>query len=464
MKKSPNQINIEKMQERMEQIKKVSPSMCTAKWLQSTVYLMNGFTHSCHHPSAHKIPLSEIKNNPGALHNTNWKKKQRRLMLEGQRPSECQYCWNIEDLDGNHVSDRTYKSTDMGWSMPYLDRTTSATEDINPSYLEVAFENTCNLKCAYCTPDISSKWMEEIQQFGAYPTSHNTGNLDWLKQQDRMPIPNREENPYVDAFWEWWPDLYEDLNTFRITGGEPLLSKNTWKILEYVKENPRSDFNLAINTNMDVPDQFIDKLIEYHREISPNINSFDIYTSCEAAGKQAEYIRFGLNYDKFMINVMKFLENTDPQSKIHFMVTFNALSITTFEQFLSDIWNLRIDFNEDDALNRIPMMINYLRWPPFMSMQILPRDIKEKYSDKYKAYVNAHTRNTSPNKAGRFYLEEIDQIERLTEFMMQEPLTIIQDKRDFGIYFEEYDKRRATNFNSTFPELNEFFEDCKKDE
>ncbi len=142
-------------------------------------------------------------------------------MLEGLRPSECQYCWNIEDLDGDHFSDRTYKSTDMEWSMPYLDRTNSATENINPSYLEVAFENTCNLKCAYCTPDISSKWMEEIQQFGPYPTSNNTGNIEWLKQQDRMPILNREENPYVDAFWDWWPDLYKDLNTFRITGGEP---------------------------------------------------------------------------------------------------------------------------------------------------------------------------------------------------------------------------------------------------
>ena len=213
---------------------------------------------------------------------------------------------------------------------------------------------------------------------------------------------------------------------------------------------------------MAVPDNLIDKLIEYHREISPNINSFDIYTSCEAAGKQAEYIRFGLDYNKFMSNIKKFLENTDPKSKVHFMITFNALSITTFEQFLSDIWNLRVEFNDDDALNRIPMMTNYLRWPLFMSMQILPRDIKEKYSDKYRTYVNAHSRTTSPDKAGRFYLEEIDQIERLTKFMMQEPSTILLDRKDFGIYFEEYDRRRGTNFNYTFPLLNKFFEECRK--
>jgi len=45
---------------------------------------------------------------------------------------------------------------------------------------------------------------------------------------------------------------------------------------------------------------------------------------------------------------------------------------------------------------------------------------------------------------------------------MQEPLTMVQDRKDFGIYFEEYDRRKTTDFNSTFPELSEFFENCKK--
>ena len=32
--------------------------------------------HSCHHPPTHKIPLDEIKANPKALHNTQYKKQQ----------------------------------------------------------------------------------------------------------------------------------------------------------------------------------------------------------------------------------------------------------------------------------------------------------------------------------------------------------------------------------------------------
>jgi organic radical activating enzyme len=462
--KTPNQINVENMLSRMEEveIQSGSSTMCLAKWLQSTVYLMNGHTHSCHHPSAHKIPISEIKANPSALHNTQHKIKVREEMLQGQRPKECQYCWNVENLPGKHVSDRTYKSADIQWAHPHLDAVIASGNgtDIAPTYLEVMFDNTCNFKCMYCTPDISSKWMEEIERFGPYPTSTKLGSLTWLKQIGKMPIPRKEENPYIDAFWQWWPSLYLSLNTFRITGGEPLLSKNTWRVLDYIKANPRKDFTIAINTNMQVPDDLIDKLITYYNDIAPNVKSFDIFTSCEAKGEQADYIRYGMNYNKFMSNCRRLLSETN--ARLHFMITFNALSVTTFTEFLKDIWQMRVDFNEDDADNRIPMMISYLRWPQFQDVRILPKDIKDKFASQVRAYVLAHTRNTSPDKAGRFYLEEIDQVERLCEYMY-EPLDasyLQQQYIDFGNFFREYDDRRDTRFDDAFPQLTDFYTFC----
>ena len=103
------------------QLDDISTSYCTAKWLQVTLHLQNGRTHSCHHPSTHKIPELELKNNPSALHNTSFKKKQRLDMLNGIRPKECQYCWNIEDLPGDHISDRVIKSGDYTWSLDKLE-------------------------------------------------------------------------------------------------------------------------------------------------------------------------------------------------------------------------------------------------------------------------------------------------------------------------------------------------------
>lgn len=464
--KSQNQILVDEMKNRMAEIEQRSGSqtMCMAKWNQSTVYLMNGHTHSCHHPSPHKIPLTEIQRSPKALHNTEHKIQRRQEMLAGERPKECQYCWNVEDLPGNHMSDRTYKSTSP-WSYPSLQAVLDSKEgrDINPTYLEVAFDNACNLKCMYCSPDISSKWMEESERYGPYTrTSNNVGGIEWLKRIGKMPIPIKEENPYVDAFWAWWPELYQSLHTFRITGGEPLMSKNTWRLLEEIKNNPRPDFELAINTNMQVPDALIDRFIDYYNAIAPNIKSFEVFTSCEATGKQAEYIRTGMNYDSFLANCRKFLSRTGNLSRLNFMITFNILSLSTFKGFLSDIWQLRADFNEADAFNRIPMMVNYLRWPQFQDVRVAPQHIKERYLAEIKEFVYSNTRTTSDNKSARFYLEELDQIERLGEYMF-EPLTaehLNKQMSDFGGFFPEYDDRRGLNFDATFPELSDFLTEC----
>ena len=51
-------------------------------------------------------------------------------------------------------------------------------EDYNPKYVEVSFSNTCNFKCSYCGPQYSSKWVEEINQFGPYKTSTRFNDIE----------------------------------------------------------------------------------------------------------------------------------------------------------------------------------------------------------------------------------------------------------------------------------------------
>ena len=77
-----NEDRIQELNRRRDILNNVSPSFCTAKWLQTTLLLQNGYNHSCHHPSPHKIPLEELKDNPAALHNSRFKKAQRAMMLE----------------------------------------------------------------------------------------------------------------------------------------------------------------------------------------------------------------------------------------------------------------------------------------------------------------------------------------------------------------------------------------------
>ena len=199
------------------------PGFCLAKWTQVTMHLGSGLTHSCHHPEPHKIPLEELKDDPGALHNTQFKKERRKEMLNGERPAECDYCWRIEDDESGNFSDRVNKSLDP-YSLQYHDEIKFSTgdENIYPKYVEVSFGNVCNFKCSYCGPTFSSKWAEEIKHDGPYKFSDGSTFNEAFQEVDNKS----QDNPYTDAFWEWFPEALSHMHTFRVTGGEPLLSKH----------------------------------------------------------------------------------------------------------------------------------------------------------------------------------------------------------------------------------------------
>ena len=69
-------------------LNKTGCGFCLAKWYHVSMHLHTGQNHSCYHPHVHKIPLEEIKEDVNALHNTKWKKEQRKTMLEVLREHE----------------------------------------------------------------------------------------------------------------------------------------------------------------------------------------------------------------------------------------------------------------------------------------------------------------------------------------------------------------------------------------
>jgi len=452
-----NEAHITELKSKVIKINNISPSFCSAKWLQTTLYLQNGYNHSCHHPSPHKIPIEEVLADPAALHNSKFKKEQRRKMLNGERPSECDYCWKVEDLDKTYFSDRHYKTSDT-WAWDRIDEVSKADpiENINPSYLEVSFSNACNFKCSYCSPEISSRWLEEIQQHGPYPTVNSNHNLIWLKEVGRYPYKNSDDNPYIDAFWKWFPDLIKTLRVFRITGGEPLMSKEVWRVLDYIKCNPQPELELAINTNLCVDDKLIDRFIETVNGLAGSVKRIDVYTSLESTGAQAEYSRYGLNYSQWQNNMRKVLDNTG--CTVSIMTTINVLSLPTTIDFIETVMQLRREYNNDFAYNRIPISINYLRWPPHLSVKILPSQMRKDYAESILLATEQWLKYYTKDKYARLYLEEWDQIKRFCDFLVQDEDLPIK-RTDFVLFIREYDKRRGTDFEQTFPELKHLLKD-----
>jgi organic radical activating enzyme len=460
---NPYQIQL---METKQQLDNVSSSFCVAKWKQVTMHLQNGHTHSCHHPRTHLVSLDEIEKNPTALHNSQYKKEQRKLMLNGERPSECDYCWKVED-QGDNLSDRIYKSTEQ-WARPYIDDIVSKPWDdnVDPSYVEVSFGNVCNFKCSYCAPHISSQWMEEIEKYGAYPTTDKFNNLEWIKSQKMMPIPNKDDNQYVEAFWKWWPTMYKNLKHFRITGGEPLLNKNTFKVLDYIIENPNPDLEVSINTNLNPPVEVFDKFLEKVKIIidEKKVKNFKLFTSAEAYGKQAEYIRYGMNYDEWLSNIHKAFR-VIPKIQFTVMSTYNILSLPSYTRFLNDVIEVKNMYGRYDNL-RTPMLLDipYLRFPDHQAIFIIKKDmlnmIYDQVTHMYKNLEYSHWSGTANQAFFEFEADKLKRIYYLARDHKENEQTNIS-RRNFVAFIDEHDRRRGTNFLETFPELGDFYSFCK---
>ena len=449
-----------------KKLDKVGCGFCLAKWTQVTMHLGTGLTHSCHHPVQHKIPIRELQTNPTALHNTRFKKKKRKEMLENKRPQECNYCWNIED-NSNSFSDRTFKSAEP-WSLDQYEtiKNTPWNKDYNPRYVEVSFANTCNFKCAYCGPQYSSKWVEEIEKHGEYSTSTQFNSIELLRQRNEMPYKQTEYNPYVEAFWKWWPSLFPDLHTFRITGGEPLLSPNTFKVLEYIQENYQQNPNLslAINTNLGVPQKLIDKLIVIAKDLVDNnkVREFIIFTSIEATGRQAEYVRNGLNAETFWNNIDNLLTQL-PKVTVNIMAAFNALSVFTYSELVDKVLEMKKRHHNNERYWYTPLQLDtaYIRWPPHLSVKILDREHKELILEAAKKALHYGANAMTKVKYG-FTDVEIQKIKRTYDFAISnDSFDKEKYRKDFSTFITQSDQRNGTNFEEVFPELKDLYNEYK---
>jgi organic radical activating enzyme len=429
----------------------ISSSFCAAKWYNATIWLGSGQTTSCHHPPAHAIDVEAIKTNPKALHNTTRKKLDRSQMQSGLRPVGCEYCWKIEDMGRDAISDRVYKSKIYPIEALHEAAETPPDNDVDLKTLEISFDRTCNFACSYCNPAFSSTWVNDIKRNGPYTNLKSDGRNHFTHAHDSSQLYSfGEHNPYVDAFFAWWEtDLHRTLQELRITGGEPLMSGYTWKLIDWFKTNQgRSNTKLAINSNLGMPHE---KLLDFIERVK-DIPHLEIYTSNEAVSGAASYIRDGLDYDQWMHNVQELLEQ-DSIKAMHFMCTINALCLTTLPNFLSQLMGLKQKYGKE----RVSFTLNILRFPSFQSPLVLPDDLRTQFKNNLQAWLDTYRAHPMMHE------HEVNHLQRLIDYLdvvktpHSETFNMPSLLNDFKKFYQQYDQRRGKDFTATFPALEEWY-------
>jgi len=316
--------------------------------------------------------------------------------------------------------------------------------------LEIAFDRTCQFACSYCNPAFSSTWVNDIKRNGPYQNLISDGRNHFTHIHSSSQLYKYgETNPYVEAFFQWWEtDLHRTLKELRITGGEPLMSADTWKLIDWFKNNKgKSTTRLAINSNLGA-DVDIDRLVD-----SVDGLEIDLYTSNEAVGTQAEYIRDGLDYTVWMQNMARLIES-DKFRGIHVMCTINALCLDSLPDFLDQLVELKKKYGRDYP----NFTLNILRFPSFQSPLVLPDDIRTQYKDRLSHWLDQHK--------GHNYLHEheINHVMRLIDYLdvVKTPHSDAFDMptlhNDFKQFYSQYDVRRTKSFITAFPALKTWYE------
>ena len=435
---------------RQQVLDPVSSSFCAAKWYNATIWLGSGMTTSCHHPPAHLVDIDKVTANPRLLHNTDQKKDDRRKMLAGERPQGCEYCWKIEDMGRDAVSDRVYKSKIYPIEALHEARDTPPDQDVNLRTLEIAFDRTCQFACSYCNPAFSTTWVNDIRNNGPYRDLVSDGRNHFTHTHSSSQLYKiTESNPYVDAFFQWWEsDLHRTLQELRITGGEPLMSGHTWRLIDWFRDNRgKSHTRLAVNSNLG-PEVDVERLLS-----SVDGLAIDLYTSNESLGLHAEYIRDGLQWDSWANNVEQLLDSGQFRG-IHVMCTINALCLASLDQFLECLVNWKIEYGRD-AVN---FTLNILRFPSFQSPLVLPDELRTQYRDRIAQFMVNHK--------GHSYLHEHEwnHLSRLVNYLdvvktpHSDAFEMPKLHNDFKSFYTQYDQRRGKDFCKTFPELIEWYD------
>jgi hypothetical protein len=177
----------------------------------------------------------------------------------------------------------------------------------------------------------------------------------------------------------------------------------------------------------------------------------------ESTGKRAEYIRNGLDWDKFEKNMDSLLSNRDLKFDFGFISSINALTIATTKEFVQWTEELYHRYGRPVSLKQ-----NIISFPMWQKPLVLTPDFA-KYIDDCIEYMETRV-NDMPvvNDVHARWDSYILFLRNLADSLRNNTKDETVDRKKFAEWFDTFDQRRQLNLVETFPEYREFYETCKQ--
>ena len=225
--------------------------------------------------------------------NSEHMKSVRRRMMAGEELPECQVCNN--KLLNTDVY-RTYFNSLFGHKEEDLWRLTNAdgSTEMPVVSFDYRFSNLCNFKCRMCGDMLSSSWEAEQRKNDMW----SPWAKPWMAEPVRSKIKQFQEDEVEKEFARAVDNhLIEEIYW---VGGEPLMYEQHWKYMKQIVDQGDADkVYVRYNTNLSRTKY---KGIDLYNDLLVHFKDWQICASIDGTGQIGEWIRDGLDYEKWLQN------------------------------------------------------------------------------------------------------------------------------------------------------------------
>ena len=278
-----------------------------------------------------------------------------------------------------------------------------------------AFGNKCNLDCYMCVPYDSTTRLKSIH-------SKELQGENVFSEYSKTPLKSFEKQELksvVEQIVELAPYIYN----LKFIGGEPLVMKNFYLLLEQIVKTGHADkMMVKYQTNMTVTSFENIKITEF----IPKFMNFECTVSLDGMGKTVEYVRRRGNWEEIVRNIKEVKQFPNVTVNINGAISF--LSVLRFYELLEWI-------EQNNGLFR---QINWsnIRNPKKLCANVLPDKIKQDLIPKYEGFPDIQELLKEDNH-GLDYQDTLDYL-------------LMNDKYYKGTKWEG-------NLFEVFPELEEHY-------
>ena len=359
----------------------------------------------------------------------------RQEMLEDfkndKRHPACKVCWDAEDagfISKRERDNETY-------------RTYPRDNDDDLFFLELNLGNTCNLACRICHVSASSRWRN---------FHHVTEPNVTEEKLDEYVAQFSKAFTDDSIVWDELSKILPKVRTVDIYGGEPMLMKKQWEILEMCVENGYSkNQTMSFNTNGTIiNDSYIDILSSFEQ--------CRIGFSLDGVSKRFDYLRYYADWDLVKNNVSSWKEKTKnlTNSRIIFEVcsTVSILNVL----YIFEIIDYVIE-------NDLALYMAFVHNPKHLHIGYIPEEpkkiITEKLNTEFIRRMNELESDLTLDEEQKTYRRRIlHQGEKVINMLKLKNIDNDNEPwRNFILQTNQLDVLRNESFSETFPELAEIY-------